>query len=910
MRFTRTLHFLSNWLLHRSKAEADLKDELFDYVARQTERYLAAGLTLKEAERAAARDVGSLESLKDTCRDVRHTRWIENIWQDLRYAARTLRNSPSFTLVVLICLALAIGANTAIFSVMNALMIRTLPVQQPEQLALLGNGQASGTNDDFAHNEPDLFSWPFFNEIRKHSPVFSDILAVRSFGTTAYARYSGAGDLEQVHVRFVSGNYFSVLGVRASAGRVLLPEDDRARGASPPVAVLRYGYWQRRFARDGAVIGRTVQINGLQVTITGVAAPAFFGVVVGSLPDFWIPLTAQAHNQPSSDELFGPLTQSLWLIGRLKPRISLAQAQANTDVRFRQWLHAVAGSSPSPEQMKKMERAHVTLTDASRGPSRLRRQFSRPLQIVMALVGLVLLIACANIANLLLARSSAREKEMGLRIALGASPGRLLAQLLCESLLLSFTGGCLGLLLSFGGVRLLLAIVASGGTAVPLTVELNGQILAFCFGVSVLTGLMFGVAPALRLTRVNVSPALKEGRSVSGSRSHTRLGHTLVVVQVSLAYLLILSAALFVSTFRNLEQSGIGFDMAKVLVLQIDSGSIASSPAALLNLYRSVEARIRQLPGVDAASFAELTFHEGHWRAFAWPEGAPRTEANGIQFNGDHVGDQYFQALGTPIILGRGFGPQDTMKSQPVAVVNETFARTLFPHVSPIGRRFSLSEQRDDGIEIVGIVKDVRYESVRERPVGAFFVSNSQDIDPDGYSDLVIRTRLSPQQFIPEVRTALRSANPGLVISGQKTLTEQVDDSLGKEKLLADLAAFFAIVALLLACIGIYGVVAYSVARRRNEIGVRIALGARPADVLGGVLHETFSLVFAGLGLGLPLALLFGRVVGSQLYGVQSNNPLYIAVSAALLSGTSLIAGFIPGRRAARLDPLIALREE
>jgi MacB-like periplasmic core domain len=329
MRFVRTLRFLSNRLLNRSKTEADLNDELLDYVARQTERYLAVGHTLEEAKRAAACDLGSLESLKDSCRDVRHTRWIESIWQDLRYAARTLRNSPSFTIVVLLCLALAIGANTAIFSVMNALMIRTLPVRQPEQLALLGNGQVSGTNDDFAHNEPDLFSWPFFNEIRKDNPVFSDILAVRSFGTSAHVRYAAADDLEPVHVRFVSGNYFSVLGVRPSAGRVLLPEDDRARGASPPVAVLRYGYWQQRFACDTGVIGRTARINGLQVTIVGVAAPEFFGVVVGSLPDFWIPLTAQAQNLSSSGELSGPLTQSLWLIGRLKPGVSLARAQAN-----------------------------------------------------------------------------------------------------------------------------------------------------------------------------------------------------------------------------------------------------------------------------------------------------------------------------------------------------------------------------------------------------------------------------------------------------------------------------------------------------------------------------------------------------------------------------------------------------
>jgi predicted permease len=783
-------------------------------------------------------------------------------------------------------------------------------VQQPEQLVLLGDGHASGTNDDFAHNEPDLFSWPFFKEIRKDNSVFSDILAIRSFGTSAHVRYPDAADLEPVHIRFVSGNYFSVLGVPASVGRVLIPEDDRVQGAAP-VVVLRYGYWERRFARDKGVIGRTAQINGLPVTIVGVAAPEFFGVVVGSLPDFWIPLTAQAHGQPLPNEAFGPLTQSLWLIGRLKPGISPARAQAGVNITFRQWLHAVAGPSPSIEQIQKMERAHVTLADASRGLSRLRQEFSGPLQIVMALVGLVLLIACANIANLLLARSSSRQKEMGLRIALGASPRRLFAQLLCENLLLALGGGCLGLLLSLAGVRLLLAIVSSGGSAVPLVVGLDVRVLLYCSGLSVLTGLIFGIAPALYLVGVDVGPALKGGRGLSRSQSHTLLGQTLVVMQVGLAFLLLLGAALFVGTFRNLEQAGIGFDTARIHVLRIDSDSIGgSSPAFLLNLYRRVETRVQELPGVDAASFSELAFNEGHWRALAWPGGIQRNEANGIQFNGNHVGLQYFRALGTPIILGRGFGVHDTLKTRPAAVVNETFARTLFPHTSPLGRRFSLSEQVDDGIEIVGVVKDARYESVREGPIGAFFLYNGQKAAPDGYSDLIIRTRLAAQQIVPEVRAALRTENPDLAISSQRTLTEQIDDSLGKEKLLADLAGFFGVAALLLACIGLYGIVAYSVARRRNEIGIRMALGARPVDILGGVLRQTFNLVFAGMALGLPLALLGGHFVSSQLYGVQPAEPVYITMSAVALMGTALVAGLIPGRRAVLLDPLTALRQD
>lgn len=911
MRFVKTLRFLLGWIFRRPEAEADMNDELQDYVAQQTARYVDAGLSEDKARLRTLREMGGVERVKESCREVRATRWLENSWHDACYATRMLRNSPSFTVVVLACLVWAIGATTAIFSVMNALMIRTLPVQRPEQLALLGDGSASGSNDDFGHNEPDLFSWPFFTKIRKDNPVFSDVLAIKSFGTLAHVRYSGEGNLEPVNVRFVSGDYFSVLGVGASAGRVLMPEDDRARNTSPPVAVLSYGYWEQRFGRDRSVIGHTLEISGLPVIIAGVAQQGFFGVVVGSLPDLWIPISAQARDQASMKEVFEELNQSLWLIGRLRPGVSLTRAEADTNVHYRQWLHAVAGSAPSAEQTKKMEQAHVTLTDASRGISHLRRQFSRPLQIVMGLVGLVLLIACANIANLLLARASARQKEIGLRIALGASPRRVFAQLLCESLLLSLTGGCLGFLCSFAGVHLLLTIVSTGGKAVPLIVGVDGHILFFCLGLSVLTGLLFGIAPALYLTRTDVAPVLKESRSMSSSRSHAQMGQVLVVAQISLAFLLLWGASLFVSTFRNLEQSRLGFDTARVLVLQIDSDSISNaSTNALLSLYRRVETRVQHLPGVDAASFAELTFNEGHWRTLVWPEGIERREANGILLDGDHVGQEYFRAMGTPIILGRGFGPQDTMKSRPVAVVNETFARMLFPHVSPLGRRFSLSEQTDDGIEIVGLVEDAHYESLRERPTGMFFMYNRQDAAPDGYGDLVIRTRLAPQQFIPEIRAALHSENPGLAVSSQRTLAEKVDDSLGTEKLLADLAGFFGIVALLLACIGIYGVVAYSVSLRKNEIGIRIALGARSRDVVVGVLWQAATLMLAGLALGLPAAFWGGRVVANQLYDVRPGDPMHLMVSVAFLLGTALMAGWIPAQRAARLDPLVTLRQD
>ncbi|HEX4164700.1 MAG TPA: ADOP family duplicated permease, partial [Bryobacteraceae bacterium] len=615
-------------------------------------------------------------------------------------------------------------------------------------------------------------------------------------------------------------------------------------------------------------------------------------------PDFWAPLSMQASTEP--------LTQTLWLIGRMKPGVTLATASANTNVLFQQWLHAVAGAKPAPERVRDMQRAHVKLISASRGLSRLRQEFSRPLQILMVLVGLVLLIACANIANLLLARASARQREIALRMALGASRRRLVGQLLCESLLLALAGGGLGLLLSIGGVRLLLAIVSGGATFVPIEAGLNIAILLFTFGLCLLTGLLFGIVPAFNLTGIDAGPTLKEGSGLTCSPSRSHLGRMLVVGQVALAFFLSVGAALFLSTLQNLEGANIGFEKERVLLLQLDSQSSSTKGPTLMQQYRRLLARIQRLPGVEAASFSEVTFNEGHWRSSVWPQGVVLSDANGKSFNGDHVGAQYFQVMGTPLVMGRSFGPRDTPQSQRVAVVNETFARSVFPNQSPLGRHFFLGEH--DEYEVVGLVKDARYESVRERPLGAFFVSNEQDPEPDGFSDLVIRTKQEPAAFINEIRRTIHDENPDLAVSQTRTLVEQVDLSLNREKLLANLAGFFGLLALLLASLGLYGVIAYSVARRTNEIGIRMALGARPATILRGVLSESLVVVGLGLALGLLATLGCGRFVASQLYGISASDPLLIAGAAVLLLTTALAASFLPGRRAALLDPLVALR--
>jgi predicted permease len=888
--------------MKNKKRERQLDAELQFHIDRQVADNLRAGMSPEEARRNANLKFGGLEQLKEDCRDVRRTRWLETVVQDVRFALRLLRRSPGFSLVAVACLALGIGANAAIFSVMDALMLRLLPVEHPEQLVLFGEGHAVGVNDGFPGNSPDLFSQPFHRDIRAKNDVFSDVSAIESMAADVHARFEGASiQSEPLTVRLVSGNYFAMLGVHAAAGRLLSPGDG-------PVAVMRHGYWKRRFTQDPSAIGRTVSFNGTVYTVVGIAASEFFGTEVGSPPDLWIPLAMQAQAQPWLNNPLSSQTQSLWLIGRMKPGITLPEAQADTNVRYRQWLRGLAGPSLPAERLEDLRKVRVKLTNAAHGISRLRQRFSRPLQILMVLVGLVLLIACANIANLLLARAAARQREMAVRLALGAQRFRLLGQLLSESLLLALLGGGVGLFVAAAGTRLLLKMVSAGPTPVPLDVGLDGRVLLFAFALSLVTGLLFGTVPALQMTRIDAGPSLKEGKGVARSRSHSRLGQALVAGQVAVAFFLIAGAGLFVRTLQNLEQAGTGFEKDRVLRLRLDGDSTSLKGPALRNMYSRLEARVQALPGVEAASFSEVTFNEGHWMAKLWLKGVPHTDANARQFSGNHVGAEYFKALGLPVVMGRGFSPQDTLNSTPASVINETLARTLFPHASPLGRHFSLSDH--DDFEIVGVVKDAKYESIRENPRGAFFVFNAQNRDLDGFNDLVVRAQRRPEALIGAIRAAIHAEDPDLAIANTVTLSEAVDRSLAEQKVLAKLAGFFGILALSLAALGLYGVIAYSVARRANEIGIRMTLGARPSSIVNGVLRESLLLVGLGLAVGLPAAIACARLVSSQLYEVKPGDPWSISAPAGILIVTALAASFLPARRAALLDPLIALREE
>jgi predicted permease len=823
---------------------------------------------------------------------------MPNFWRNLRFGLRSLRRSPAFSVVAVLSLALGIGANTAIFSVIEALLLRDLPVKAPQELILFENGRVSGINDDFPNGERQLYSEPFFRVIRANNSVLDDVAAEDSSTSAVQGRFSSTAEPARLRVRVVSGNYFSLLGVGAAAGRMLTAEDDQKRG-SHPVTVMSHAFWERRFARDPGVIGKTVTVNGTAFSIVGVAAPEFLGTVVGETADFWVPLAMVKQVKPWFANAYDAQTQSLWLIGRAKPQVSPATAAANVNLVLQQWLHELAGAAPSAERVQDMQKAHITLTEGAKGISNLRIEFSEPLKILMALVGLVLLIACANVANLHLARGAGRTREISVRLALGASRSTLVAQLLTESVLLGMMGGALGLLAGWWGGQLL---IATGPQTSLLTVGPNPRVLLFTLGLALATGLLFGIAPALRMTRTDVGPSLKEGKGMARSQSRSLFGQSLVAGQVALALFLMIGAGLFLRTLIRLSDANLGFDKDHVTIFELDTNANGLKP----EVARRIEERVGALPGVEAASFAMLTFRRGNWSTLVWPEGVEHTEANGKQLDGNRVGAQYFAAMGMPILAGRTFSSRDTPKSHSVAVVNETFARKMFPETMALGRHFSLGGTSD--LEIVAIVKDAKYRSLREQPRAMWFVYTEQE--SDGFENLIVRMSRDSKAIIPQIRAAMRIEDAKVTVSMVMPLADRVDQSLGREKLLARLATFFGALALLLASIGLYGVLAYSVSRRTNEIGIRMALGAEAGSILRMVLGESLIVVAIGLAVGVPAALVCGRFIASQLYGVPPNDLWTIVGAATALIVVALAASFVPARRAALLDPLAALREE
>ena len=834
---------------------------------------------------------------------------MQQFIQDLRYGGRMLAKNPGFTAVAVLSLALGIGANTAIFSVLNAVLLRSLPVAQPGRLVSFGRGRPAGSTDSFPNSSWELYSYPMYREFQKQTDVFSGLTAILSLPSDLHGQVDGAQEIEKISAQLVSGTYFDVLGVSPSLGRVFTDADDQKPGAHP-VAVLSYAWWNRRFGADHGIVGRSVTIRSTVYTIVGVAAPTFFGTATDQAPDLWIPLAMQAQVSPGWNGLEDRFFESLYLIGRLRPGIDKARAETGVNVRFNQILREYAGPQPTQEQQDGLKRARVDLTPAGVGLSHLRFSLAKPLFVLTAVVGLVLLIACANIANLLLARAAQREREMAVRLAIGGDRRRLIRQLLTESLLLAGLGGALGLICASWGARALVLLTGADPRA-PLEMPLDGRVLLFTLGVSLVTAILFGIAPALRATRIELAATLKDGRSPSAGSSGGWLAKSLVVSQVAITLVLLIGAGLFLRSLVKLAKVDTGFNPQSALLFKVDASSAGyREDARLVALYQRLEAQVGALPGVVAASFSLFTFNEGGWTSPIFVPGRPSSPSDGNAIVSHNVvGPGFFAAMGIPLLYGRGFGPQDGEHSPSVAVINETLAKRFFPDGSPIGRQFTLDGPQDTNrIEVIGIVKDAKYQEVGEDAQPAAYYPHAQRRSFLG--DFIVRSRADAAATIPLVRRAFAEIDRALPVNFTQTLSDQVGHSLSSPRMIAQLCAFFGGLAAFLACIGIYGLMSYAVNRRTNEIGIRIALGARPQGVLWLILRETLLLAGLGVALGVPAILAAKQLISSLLYGLAPTDPLCLVGGVVVMLAVAAFAGYLPARRASRVDPMVALRHD
>jgi len=897
-------------LFHKARTEQELTEEIDAYLEMLIEQKVNEGLNPAEARRAALIELGGREQVKERVRDVSAGHQLESLWRDLRYGLQMLRRNPGFTAAAVLSLALGIGANTAIFSLMDAVLLKMLPAKNPEQLFFL---ERSGVRRDA--KEGSGLSYAFFEQLRARREAIAGVCA---FNPGSRVNVVADGQAEVAQGQLVSGGFFATLGVNALLGRMITEEDDKIPGAHP-VAVISYNYWQRRFTRDPAIVGKSVAVNGHPFTIIGVTPSEFFGVTVGESPDLWAPAMMLAQLYPGDSlEQYNNYPRD-FMLARLKPEVTEQQARAVFNAVLQQTLAASSGSQLSPEEQRELRRKSVALNPASRGLSSLREQFSEPLRILMAVVGLILLIACANVANLLLARATARKKEIAVRLALGASRFRLIRQLLTESMLLALIGGALGLLFALWGCGFLLALVGSGRDPVFLKLTLDLRVLGFTAVASLLAGVLFGLAPAWRATRVDLNPALKDGARGSDAGSRLGLGKTLVVVQVALSLLLLIGAGLFARSLGKLKSLDAGLNRENVLLVSTNPMMIGYQEGRqTADLYQRMLERIRAIPGVRFASLSpQALLGAGGTNTSVVVQGrAERPEDNadspgrtGIPWLCE-VGPEYFETVGMTILRGRGLTAQDGENAPRVAVINETFARYYFGDENPIGRRFGTDPDTSGQIEIVGVVKDAKYVSLREPALRTYYVPYFQYSDRWRATTFQIRTAADPTGVIAAVRQAAREVDANLPLFNIKTLAKQVDESIAQERLIGAVSSFFGLLALLLAAVGLYGIMAYAVSQRTHEIGVRMALGAHRGAVLRMVLRQGMKLVLIGAGLGLAASLAVTRVIASQLYDVTPTDPMTFIGAPILLLIAALAACFAPARRATKVDPLVALRCE
>ena len=870
-------------LVRRKQVEVELDEELRSHLEYEAEKYVKSGLSPEEARRRARLALGGVEQVKEECREARGVFLVESIARDVTYAVGMLRRRPAFAAVAVLTLALGIGANTAIFSVMNVMLLRVLPVKNPQELVEVIRWSPDGS---MMTNLP----YAVFQHLRENTTVLSGIFAFMA--DTRVLRAGGGSERFTVHE--VSGGFFSTLGVQPLLGRAIDP-NDVGPSAQGQVAVLSYPFWSRRFGRDPSVVGSTVRINGAPCTVIGVMPAGFFGVDRSQFPDMWVPL-------PSD-------TNEVWVLGRLKSGVSIPQARAQLEPLFQRALESMRDEIkrwPAHERDAFLAQKLV-LDRATSGTSGLRWEYweySNTMKILFGMTALVLLIACVNLANLLIARSAARSQEIGIRMAIGAGRRRILRQLLTENLVLALFGGVVGLLVAVGGHRLLVTSQIANPESVSLGFRLDVRVLGFSLALCLFTGLLSGVLPALRAAREVFLPAMHGTFQLHGA-ARLPFARKLLAVQVALSLMLLIGAGLLVRSLRNLATTGLGLARENLVLMKVDP-TLSRSLRDRQESWTQLTERLAALPGVRSVSLAgDAVFGNGGWNQIIWIRLPDGSEHN-AQTSFNIAGPGFFETVGIPLLAGREFGWQDQEKSPPVAVVNRAFARRFFGGENPVGRRFRNSITQ---FEIVGLIGDAKYGHLREQPQPMFYLPLFQHLQDRSYY-IHARTVGDSAPIIAAMRHEIQAMDPDISIDRVRTIDEVVHDLLRPDRMFAVLASVFGLLALLLTSIGIYGVVAYQVTRRTGEIGIRMALGAQRTDVLWMVMRETLVVLAAGAALGLPAAVASAHVLRSLLFGLAPSDPSAIALAATALTAAGALAGFLPARRAVSLSPMDALRHE
>jgi len=890
------------------QAEGDLAREIRSHLVLLEDEFRRRGLSVEEARLAARRAFGGEMHAKDLHRDARSFIWLDDVVRDARYAIRTLWWTPGFTALAVLTLAIGIGTTTAIFSLIDDVLLRALPVRDPHELVVLGDARGSGTAVGLQGGSFTLFSHDLYRALRDEA-IFDALCAVQSSKSRVSVRRRGVAETEPVFTRLVSANYFDVLGTRAAAGRLLEAADDTA--SAPPVAVVSFRYWRDRLNGDPAVVGSTVMLDRVSVAMVGVAAPEFYGETLEpDPPSFWMPLAVERQLDPARSVIDSPAVHWLYLIGRLGRSTTMTEAQARVSAVLQDWLRAREGADASSERRARIARARVELNAGESGVTHARKTYWPALQLLLAISSTVLLIACANIANLLLARGAARERERTIRLAIGASRGRLNRQSLTESLTLALAGGALGVLLAAWGVRVLLALVFSGTEYVPFSTTPDVRVLAFAFLVSCGAAVVFGVLPAIR------------GSAGVVARDPRRLGwaNMLVVGQVALSLVVVAAAGALARTLANLATQRFGFETERVLVVDVDPARAGYGFNRLGPLYRELDTRLNALPGVKRAAFSDYSpFNECCWAFTIDALGFERPPEDHRSAMLNRVSAGYFETIGTRVVRGRTFDERDTPTSPRVAVVNDEFVHRFLADADATGKRFSVGDGGVPGAyEIVGVVENAKYDDPRDevRPM-AFFALLQPDPDEDSAAGehqfirtIEIRAVGNPTSVAGAVRQTIAAIDPNLPVLRVDTLSEQVGRALSTENVVANLAAFFGAVALALTCVGLYGLTAWSVQRRTREIGIRIALGARREAVVAMVIREVLRQAAIGTLVGIPAAFVALTLIRSALYGVSPADLQHSAIATLVLVGCILAAGYLPARRASRIEPMEALRHE